>query len=81
MVGGNSLSLEGRVVLITGGSRGIGKAVALAMAQAGADVMVNFVSDEGAARETADKIRALGREGADIQSRCCGCRGSEIDGR
>lgn len=62
MVVGNSLSLEGRSALITGGSRGIGKAVALAMAQAGADVMVNFVSDEGSARETADKIRALGRK-------------------
>ncbi len=59
---GNSHSLEGRVALVTGGSRGIGRAISLAMAEAGADVMVNFVSNEGAAEETAGEIRALGRK-------------------
>lgn len=58
----NLHSLEGRVVLVTGGSRGIGKAISLAMAEAGADVLVNFVSNESAAENTADQIRALGRK-------------------
>ncbi len=54
-------SLEGRVALVTGGSRGIGKAISLAMAEAGADVMVNYVSNATAAEATAEEIRALGR--------------------
>ena len=59
---GNLHSLEGRVALVTGGSRGIGRAISLAMAEAGADVVVNFVNDEVSARGTADEIRALGRK-------------------
>lgn len=59
---GNAHSLQGRVALVTGGSRGIGRAIALAMAEAGADVMVNYVSNEGAAEETAKEIRSLGRK-------------------
>ena len=55
-------SLEGRVALVTGGSRGIGKAISMAMAEAGADVTVNYLSNEKAAEETADEIRALGRK-------------------
>ena len=62
MTEANSLPLQGRAALITGGSRGIGKGIALAMAEAGADVMINFLSDEASARETAGEIRALGRK-------------------
>jgi NAD(P)-dependent dehydrogenase (short-subunit alcohol dehydrogenase family) len=56
------VSLEGRVALVTGGSRGIGRAIAIALAQAGADVAVNYRRDEGAAAETVADIQKLGRK-------------------
>jgi len=52
--------LDGKVALVTGGSRGIGRACALALAEQGATVIVNYVKGEAAAREVADAIGALG---------------------
>lgn len=54
-------TLEGRIALVTGGSRGIGRAIALALAEDGADVAVNYRRDEDAANETVAEIRKLGR--------------------
>ena len=51
--------LEGRVALVTGGSRGIGRAIALRLAQEGADVAV-CARTEGTAQKTAEEIAALG---------------------
>jgi len=53
--------LDNKVALITGASRGIGKAIALAMASRGADIAVIYGGNEQAALETAEEIRALGR--------------------
>jgi 3-oxoacyl-[acyl-carrier protein] reductase len=53
-------ALEGSVALVTGGSRGIGKAVCLALAARGATVGVNFRSREDAARQTAEEIEKAG---------------------
>jgi 3-oxoacyl-[acyl-carrier protein] reductase len=53
--------LTKRVALVTGGSRGIGRAVALALAEAGADVAVNYRDRAEQAQEVADTIRASGR--------------------
>ena len=62
--------LKGQKALVTGGSSGIGKAVALALGAAGADVVVNYASNESAGREVADAIKAGGGNaiaiGADV---------------
>jgi len=52
--------LQNEIALVTGGSRGIGKACCLALAKAGAEVIVNYVSNETAAQEVCKEIQALG---------------------
>ena len=53
-------SLKGKVALVTGGSRGIGRAIAVALGQRGAKVVINFASNEAAAKETATAVEAVG---------------------
>jgi 3-oxoacyl-(acyl-carrier-protein) reductase len=57
----SSLPLAGRVALVTGAGRGIGRAIALALARHGADIAINYASNDKAAAEVAGEIRALGR--------------------
>ncbi len=54
--------LTGKIALVTGGSRGIGRATVLRLAQAGAHIALNFVTNESAAREVAKEVQALGQE-------------------
>ena len=56
------MKLKGRTALVTGSSRGIGRAVALALAEEGADVAVNYVSSEAGARDVVDHVRKMGRK-------------------
>lgn len=55
------MSLEGRLALVTGGGRGIGRAIALELARRGADLLINYVRHPDAADQTAAAVRALGR--------------------
>src|SRR6516162_599761 len=59
--GGGDMKLAGQVALVTGGSRGIGRATALAFAAEGADIAFCHLDDGPKAEETANEIRALGR--------------------
>jgi len=56
------IRLDGRKVLVTGGSRGIGRATALLFAQAGADVALSYVSNQKAAEEVSKSVERLGRK-------------------
>ena len=62
------MKLEGRKAIVTGGSRGIGKAIALLYAKEGADVLVNYHSNDTAAKETVGEIEALGRKGVAVKA-------------
>lgn len=55
------IDLTGKIALVTGSSRGMGRACALRLAEAGADVIVNYVTSRTAAMETAKEIRTMGR--------------------
>jgi NAD(P)-dependent dehydrogenase (short-subunit alcohol dehydrogenase family) len=59
--------LAGKSVLVTGGARRIGRAIALALAQAGADVAISYRNSQAEASQTAAEITALGRRAVAIQ--------------
>ncbi|SRR5579875_1819 len=61
-------SLSGRVAVVTGSSRGIGRASALRLAGMGADVVINYRSDEQGAQEACAAIQSLGRRAIAVQA-------------
>ena len=60
--------LDGKIALITGSSRGIGRGIALEMAREGADIAVNYRRDQAAAAATARDIEALGRSAISLHA-------------
>ncbi len=69
--------LSGRTALVTGGSRGIGRAICVALAGAGADVAINYASNAEAAEETAQAVRAIGRRAEAYQADIAGAEACE----
>jgi NAD(P)-dependent dehydrogenase (short-subunit alcohol dehydrogenase family) len=63
-----TMSLQGRIALVTGSGRGVGRAIAIALAQDGADVAVNYRRDEDAALEVVAEIEKLGRRARAYQA-------------
>lgn len=61
-------TLDGKIALVTGSSRGIGRAIALAFARQGADVALHFHQNEAAAREVEALIQELGRRVVVLQA-------------
>ena len=62
------IDLTGKKALVTGASRGLGRAIALSLAKAGADVVITYEKSAEKAQAVADEITALGRHGEAIQA-------------
>ncbi len=62
------MRVKGRIALVTGSSRGLGRAFALALAEEGADVAVNYVANKALAEEVAQAVRAKGRRSVVCQA-------------
>lgn len=65
------MSLRGKCVLVTGSSRGIGRGIALKLAEKGARVAVNYLKNEPAAKDTLAKVRERGSDGFVVQADVC----------
>ena len=61
-------TLKGKVAVVTGGARDIGRAIAVGLAKEGAKVVVNYYSSEAGAKETIDEIKSLGGEAVAVQA-------------
>lgn len=72
-----TIDLSGRVALVTASSRGIGRGIALMLAQSGAGIVVTWASDQEAGESTAAEIRALGGEA--LVARCDVTDSDEVD--
>ena len=62
------IDLTGKRALVTGASRGLGRAIALSLARAGADVVITYEKSADKAQAVADEIKALGRHGEAVQA-------------
>ena len=62
------MKLEGKVALVTGSSRGVGKAVALGFAASGADVVINYTSNQNAADNVVSEIQSMGRSAVAVKA-------------
>jgi len=65
------MTITARHALITGGSRGIGRGIALKLAEQGVHIAINYVKDEASAKATLEQVRALGSDGFIVQADVC----------
>jgi NAD(P)-dependent dehydrogenase (short-subunit alcohol dehydrogenase family) len=65
------MSLKGKYALITGSSRGIGRGIALKLAEQGVKVAINYCRNEAAANDALSKVRGLGSDGVIVQGDVC----------
>lgn len=63
-----SLPYEGKIALITGGGRGIGRAISLRLASLGADIIINYVRNQAPAEEVACRVRDMGRRAVTVRA-------------
>ena len=73
--------LKNRIALVTGGSRGIGAGVAIALAEAGADVAVNYRERADAANTVCDEIKRIGKRQSGSGGCVSGCQRQAHGGR
>jgi 3-oxoacyl-[acyl-carrier protein] reductase len=71
------MKLQNQIALVTGGSRGLGAAIAIALAEAGADVAVNFRREKDKAEGVCARVRALGRRAAAVEADVSNAAGVE----
>ena len=62
------MSLKGKVAIVTGGNSGIGKAIVLALAEAGANIVIDYVADEQATEDLEQQIVALGDKAIGVEA-------------
>ncbi len=62
------MKLKDKIALVTGSSRGVGRAVALGLAEQGANVVVNYTSNENAANEVVETIQSMGRKAIAVKA-------------
>ncbi len=60
--------LQGKTALVTGAARGIGRAIALALGRNGADVVINYVTSDDAAKQLAEELRGMGRRAETVSA-------------
>jgi 3-oxoacyl-[acyl-carrier protein] reductase len=65
---GLRMDFTGKVALVTGGARGIGRETSLALARAGADVLVNYLQNRDAAAQVVERIQGMGRKSVAVQA-------------
>ncbi|MGB5371644.1 MAG: SDR family NAD(P)-dependent oxidoreductase, partial [Flavobacteriaceae bacterium] len=60
--------LQGKIAVVTGGSRDIGRAISIKLAKEGAKVVVNYFNSESGAKETVDEIKSLGQQAIAVKA-------------